>query len=60
MRNVEYEVSKQFRDIMWEEVRRSVDSYKYSTLSKIRLLQVADLIWHLNDSVREQCEGVQQ
>ena len=56
MRNVEYEVSKQFRDIMWEEVRRSVDSYKYSTLSKIRLLQVADLIWHLNDSVREQYE----
>ena len=60
MRNVEYEVSKQFRDVIWEEVRRSVDSYKYSTLSKIRLLQVADLIWHLNDSVREQCEGVQQ
>lgn len=57
MRNVEYEVSKQFRDDIWEDVGRSVDSYTYNTTSKIRLLQVTDLMWHLNDSVREQYEN---
>lgn len=54
MRNVEYEVSN---DDIWEDVGRSVDSYIYMTRTKIRLLQVTDLMWHLNDSVREQYEN---
>jgi hypothetical protein len=55
MRNVEYEVSKQFRDIIYDEVRQRVSSFRMlDTTTYVRALNINQLLYCIHDSVKDQ------
>lgn len=54
MRNVEYEVSKQFRDIIYDEVRQRVSSFRmFDTTTYVRVLHINQLLYCIHDSVKD-------